>query len=404
MEELLSKFKELSIKYNNLCFKVLEGDFFVVGIVSNDGPIIYKFDIKYYNDFNVQELDNLKYFSSLEQATLKRLSETDFANTNYFMTNENKLYKYYGNSSIVNIPDYIDTICHGSFKDNKYIEVVNGKNVKEVQYYSFRNNINLKSINFPKLEWIGNILNAPNLKHYTISNNLTGFINEDNDYTNSTITINETTYVFDDSIESDFLNDVDAIKESPEEQVQLVKIKDNERKFRTVHDDNRNETIVAISEINKRFNELPDVIKDIFYNTNHILYVVNGIADAGQYFVDKNIILVERTQVNYAFYHEIGHMVDKYLDNISQTYDFKRIYYMESYKLYKDRKKSLFFMSKPSYDHLIEDSCEYFAESFKRYLDNDPSFITECPNTYMFIKDTVEFLNKQKNMKLSLHL
>ena len=47
MEELLSKFKELSIKYNNLCFKVLEGDFFVVGIVSNDGPIIYKFDIKY---------------------------------------------------------------------------------------------------------------------------------------------------------------------------------------------------------------------------------------------------------------------------------------------------------------------------------------------------------------------
>ena len=61
-------------------------------------------------------------------------------------------------------------------------------------------------------------------------------------------------------------------------------------------------------------------------------------------------------------------------------------------------------MSKPSYDHLIEDSCEYFAESFKRYLDNDPSFITECPNTYMFIKDTVEFLNKQKNMKLSLHL
>ena len=63
-----------------------------------------------------------------------------------------------------------------------------------------------------------------------------GIINEDNDYSNSIINVNGTPYVFDDSIESEFMEKVEVLKENPYEQIQLVKLSDGIRSFRSVHE------------------------------------------------------------------------------------------------------------------------------------------------------------------------
>ena len=402
MNNLLEKYKELSIKHKELCFKVKEGNFFVIGIMTNNGPIVCKFDIKYYDYFNIIELNSLDYFDKLENASTKKLDETNFSNVGFFIIEDKKLVKYIGNQKTIIIPNNIDTLLKGSFSDNDSIVEIYGKNVKDIQHYTFKNNKSLITLSFPSLVWLGNILNVPNLKNYTISNQLFGMINEDNDYTNSTVTVNDTTYYFDDDLERDFMETVEVMKESPEEQIQLVKISDGERKFRSVKDNYRNETIRAISHLDKQFNELPDFIKDIFYNTKCIIYVVDQLPDAGEYYVDRNIILVHRTQIKYAFYHEIGHMIDYYLNRISETYDFKRIYYSEAHKLYSNDKSFDLRMNKSCIDHLKMDSQEYFAESVKRYLSGDKSFQSECPNTFMFIKDTFDYLERNQGSALVL--
>lgn len=402
MQEMLDIYKELSIKYKELCFKVKNGNFFIIGIMTNSGPIVYKFDIKYFYDFNVCELDNLDYFNSLEEATAKLLNETDFSNVGYLVIKDSKLYKYFGNEQVVNIPNNVHTILTNAFMNNDAITVVSGNGITDVHHYAFRNNKKLTTLSFPNLKWLANILNAPNLKNYTISDHMMGFINEDNDYSDSTINVNGTPYVFDDSLESEFMERVEVYKENPSEEIQLVKLSDGVRKFRSVHDENRNQTIAALSHLEGLFNNLPDIIKDIFYKTNHTIYVVNELPDAGLYYVDENIILIHRTQVRYALYHEIGHMIDKYLEDISQTFDFKKIYYSEAHNLYKKNPMIDIIMTKECREHLISTSTEYFAESVKRYLENDSTFQSECPNTYMFIKDSIEYLEKKNQATLKL--
>ena len=402
MQELLNLMKELSIKHRNICFKVMNEDSFYVGIISNEKTYVCKFALKYYNDFDVDEYDSLKNFNNAEYATIESLSQTDFSNVGYFIINGNKLVKYIGNQKEVNIPNNVDTILYHAFKNNKHIEIVRGNNVKDIQHYAFIDNENLTTIDFPNLVWLGNVLRVPNLKHYTISDHLMGIINEDNDYSNSTINVNGTPYVFDDSLESEFMEKVEVLKENPYEQIQLVKLSDGIRSFRSVHDERRNSTIVALSNLDRKFNNLPDSVKDVFYKTGCIIYIVDQLPDAGLYYVDKNIILVHRTQVNYALYHEIGHMIDKYLDNISSTYDFKRIYYSEAHKLYSRNSMIDLIMSKGCKEHLTSTAEEYFAESVKRYLENDSSFQEECPNTYMFIKDSIEYLEKKNQTTLEL--
>ena len=402
MQELLNLMKELSIKHRNICFKVMNEDSFYVGIISNEKTYVCKFALKYYNDFDVDEYDSLKNFNNAEYATIESLSQTDFSNVGYFIINGNKLVKYIGNQKEVIIPNNVDTILYHAFKNNKHIEIVRGNNVKDIQHYAFIDNENLTTIDFPNLVWLGNVLRVPNLKHYTISDHLMGIINEDNDYSNSIINVNGTPYVFDDSIESEFMEKVEVLKENPNEQIQVIKLSDGERRFRSVNDNHRNQTIAAISHAEGAFGNLPDVIKDVFYKTGCIIYIVDQLPDAGLYYVDKNIILVHRTQVNYALYHEIGHMIDKYLDNISSTYDFKRIYYSEAHKLYSGNSMIDLIMSKGCKEHLTSTAEEYFAESVKRYLENDSSFQEECPNTYMFIKDSIEYLEKKNQTTLEL--
>lgn len=402
MQELLNLMKELSIKHRNICFKVMNEDSFYVGIISNEKTYVCKFALKYYNDFDVDEYDSLKNFNNAEYATIESLSQTDFSNVGYFIINGNKLVKYIGNQKEVIIPNNVDTILYHAFKNNKHIEIVRGNNVKDIQHYAFIDNENLTTIDFPNLVWLGNVLRVPNLKHYTISDHLMGIINEDNDYSNSTINVNGTPYVFDDSLESEFMEKVEVLKENPNEQIQVIKLSDGERRFRSVNDNHRNQTIAAISHAEGAFGNLPDVIKDVFYKTGCIIYIVDQLPDAGLYYVDKNIILVHRTQVNYALYHEIGHMIDKYLDNISSTYDFKRIYYSEAHKLYSRNSMIDLIMSKGCKEHLTSTAEEYFAESVKRYLENDSSFQEECPNTYMFIKDSIEYLEKKNQTTLEL--
>ena len=378
MQELLNLMKELSIKHRNICFKVMNEDSFYVGIISNEKTYVCKFALKYYNDFNVDEYDSLKNFNNAEYATIESLSQTDFSNVGYFIINGNKLVKYIGNQKEVIIPNNVDTILYHAFKNNKHIEIVRGNNVKDIQHYAFIDNENLTTIDFPNLVWLGNVLRVPNLKHYTISDHLMGIINEDNDYSNSTVTVNGTPYVFDDSLESEFMEKVEVLKENPYEQIQLVKLSDGIRSFRSVHDERRNSTIVALSNLDRKFNNLPDSVKDVFYKTGCIIYIVDQLPDAGLYYVDK------------------------YLDNISSTYDFKRIYYSEAHKLYSGNSMIDLIMSKGCKEHLTSTAEEYFAESVKRYLENDSSFQEECPNTYMFIKDSIEYLEKKNQTTLEL--
>ena len=80
MKEILDKYLELSIIYKNLCYKVKEENFFIIGIKYEDSLICYNFDIKYYNLFDVQELDNLNDFNKLERANLKLLINLNFDN------------------------------------------------------------------------------------------------------------------------------------------------------------------------------------------------------------------------------------------------------------------------------------------------------------------------------------
>ena len=411
MQKLIDKYKELSLKYNNLCFKIkLDKEFFIIGIISNDGPIIYKFNNKFFDEFNVIELDNLNQFNTLQLASIKLLSSTDFNNVGYFIIEDyNKLYKYYGNQEIVNIPDYVTEILWDAFKNNAFIKEVNGKNVIYVNYYSFRNNPKLTTINMPHLVYLGNVLKVPNLRHYILSDRLKRFTNEDKNYEGSTICVNGTTYVFNDDLEKEFMKTYGIVKSNPKEQLQLVKIDENTKEFRSVNDSNENHTIIALSNIDRLFNTLPDSIKRIFYETNHVIWIVNELPnnDAGEYDKDNKVIFINRLE-GQAFYHEIGHMIDLYLNSISSSIEFKQIYLSESKNIYKsnsEQTNNFYFkmiVQTEGFKHLTSDECEYFAESVNRYLSGDNTFKIDTPNTYEFIKNCIDNLDKKINATLEL--
>ncbi len=401
MEKLIDIYKSLVYKYNNLCFKVKENDKFVLGIVSNNGPIIIKLDKKYYEEFNVKKIYDLNSFQTLTYASINILNNTDFDNVSYFIILENTLYDYYGNTKNVIVPSNVYKINYECFKDNTFIENVYAPNTTEIDHYAFRNNPNLKSLHAPNSIWIGNILNCPKLKEYTISPRINGFINEDNNYENSIIHVMDTTYTFDNTIEKDFMNKFDVIKENDNEEIQLVKFNKNERLFRSVKDDKRNNTIVALANFERLFSLLPEYIKEIFYYTNHELYIVDSLPDGGWYLENEKSIILHRDGISISFYHEIGHMIDVYLDYISSSFDFIRIYQMEANNLYS---KKIDLSRYRLFDHCTKDEHEYFAESVKRYLNNDNTFKLECPNTYIFINEVFKELEYKYNSNNSLKL
>ncbi len=401
MNKLIQKYKELTNKYNYLCFKIKGDKKFTLGIVSNNGPIIIELDNKYYDMFNVKRVYDLNNFDNIIPANKSVLDLTNFDNVSYFIIRNNTLYDYYGNLETVIVPNTVLKIGYEAFKDNIFIKNVIAENTTEIVHYAFRNNPNLMSLYVPNCTWIGNILNCPNLKDYTLSGFICGFINEDNKYENSTITIGMTSYTFDSSIEEEFMKKFSVIKDNPNEQIQLVKLSKNERLFRSVNNDKRNQTIIALANTERLFSSLPDTIKDIFYMTNHELYIVDCLPEAGWYIEEDKSIILREDGILLSFYHEFGHMIDAYLNHISSTEDFIRIYKMEANNLYKSDNSSLRYKL---FDHCTKDEHEYFAESIQRYLRKDESFLLDCPNTYNFIKEIFKELENNHNYNYLLKL
>lgn len=401
MNKIIQKYKELTHKYNSLCFKIKGDKKFTLGIVSNNGPIIIELDNKYYDEFNVKKIYDINNFDNVIYADDSILNSTVFDNVSYFIIKDNTLYDYYGNCETVIVPSNVLKIGYEAFRDNVFIKNVIAENATEIVHYAFRNNPNLKSLYIPNCIWIGNILNCPNLKEYTLSGFVNGFINEDNNYDNSIINVGLSSYFFDSSIEDEFMKKFNVIKENPNEQIQLVKISKNERLFRSVNNNKRNQTIIALANTERLFSSLPESIKEIFYTTSHELYIVDSLPDAGWYIAEDKSIILREDGILLSFYHEIGHMIDAYLNNISSTEHFIRIYYMEANNLYKNCNNSLRYKL---FEHCSKDEHEYFAESIQRYLKKDESFITDCPNTFIFIKEILEELENKYNCNYLLKL
>ena len=49
--DIYNKFIELTNEYNDLCFKIKQGNFFIIGIQTNEGVLCYTFDISLYDLF-----------------------------------------------------------------------------------------------------------------------------------------------------------------------------------------------------------------------------------------------------------------------------------------------------------------------------------------------------------------
>ena len=399
MENILNKYLELSKDYNYLCFKIKKYDYFIIGIFSNNGPIINKLDLKYYDLFNVEELSDLKYFNELTANNKKLLYETDFNNVSYFMTNNNNLIKYYGNAENVIIPNNIKNIYSEAFKDNIFIKSVTGLNVEETSNYTFKNNINLEKIIFPKCTYFGAIENSPNLRELTLSDNLFAFYNKNNNFKNIRFNVNDSTYEFDSNLDKELYNKFNS---KPYSKLELSKISKETRKYKCFTHNDMVSTITGLYQSEYYFNNLPVQVQNIFYETNHSIYVVKDYPDAGGYLPFYNTIILNNSSLEFSFYHEIGHMLDFNLANLSNTEDFITLYNLESKNLYTQTKGIKELFSIESKNHFKSSKEEYFAECFQRYMENDYYFKLECPSTYEYFNNLIHSLKEDYSLKKTL--
>lgn len=404
MKELIDRYRYLEKNYNYLCFKCIVGEYNIIYVYSNQGIIALEVKKEVYDSFNVSEENYLKYASSLESATINKLDSITFDNVEYFIIDGDNLKKYIGNRSNVVIPNNVKVIETNAFKDNSFIESVSGENVSDVYHYAFRNNDRLKRIAFPNMQYLHNIYNCPNLKEYVLSNKLTSFSNEDNNFNGSSITISgkeNHTYKFDDSLESELFKKINGRKSNPFEEVQIVKLNKNDRKFRTIREIPFNYLITSLSNIDRMYESLPESVKYIIENNDYDIYLVSGLDSAGVFVNELNLIMYDEHQFMFCFYHEIGHLLDFYLNRISSSSSFIEIFNIEKDNLYKKSKtrKKIFF-GENQFDHFVSTPVEFFAECFQRYMVNDEDFKNECPLSYEYIDNLINNLEYElKNQK-----
>lgn len=79
--------------------------------------------------------------------------------------------------------------------------------------------------------------------------------------------------------------------------------------------------------------------------------------------------------------HEMGHYVDHMNDRIANSDAFVAIYEAEKDSFQINMEKDSYF---------IQNSAEFFAESFEEYFENSASLKAACPETYEFINNLVE--------------
>lgn len=418
---LIKKYNELSKKYPNLCFKYKIRDesynplnYFLLGIVTNNGPICFKVDNSLYDDFGVKELYEVydSFFEANEN--IHSLDNLNLENVSYFAIKDGELYYYFGNEENINIPTHVKTIRSNCFNLNDKIKYVKGDSVEVIMHYAFRNNCSLEKLEFKRAITISNLLNVPNLKEIVVGTSLSTIIIEDDISKKLSFVISHETkehkYTFDCNLEEKFLIQAAATKEN-DTQNSIVMIKGNNKKFRFVKKDRfdkYNGNFISICKFEKLFDKLPELLKQILQE--YTFCIIENFEYGGMYIHEAKMLIFDMDNFAISFFHEIGHAFDFFLEKISNTESFKNIYQEEKDALYsKTHNRKMLFLSSQFLKHTIESEEEFFAEAFQRYFENDNDFYTECPKTYNFIQNLLQELqnyhtNNETESKLILKL
>ena len=101
------------------------------------------------------------------------------------------------------------------------------------------------------------------------------------------------------------------------------------------------------------------------------------------------------------FFHEIGHVIDKYFNNASQTREFKKIHSNEK-QGYKQTTE--FKLENRNIEANIKTSIEYFASAFACYILYPDDLKLYAPDTYSFIDGLIKEYenNKTSNKELKI--
>lgn len=393
---LINKYHELSSKYPELCFKFRLIDknptisnSFILGIVTNKGPICFKLDSSLFNDFNVKELYENHKFSSYVVDDID-LENLDLENVSYFDIENDTLYNYFGNVEEVIISDVVRVIQNKCFKSNNYIRYVKGNNVEEIYYYAFVNNNNLEKLEFRRIINIGNLFNIPKLKEIIVGDSLSRIDIEDELSEEFKFFVNEHLYTFNYDLDERFLEQANAIKKDGEE-ISLAMINGNDRRFRFIKEDSHdryNECFVGVCSFEKLYSILPESLKCILQNYNYSFYILKDFPYSGMCKHNERILIFDMSNISVSFFHEVGHAIDFCFGKISDSDTFKNIYNEEKEFLYANTNShKMMYMTNKFLNHVIESEEEFFAESFQRYFEKDENFYKECPKAYHFVNN-----------------
>lgn len=110
-----------------------------------------------------------------------------------------------------------------------------------------------------------------------------------------------------------------------------------------------------------------------------------GFNPAGLHNPTTKTITIDEEYFNYAFNHEFGHFVDCINNYVSSSYEFTAIYMAEKDSLMPTTQE-------PNNDNFYKKTAiEYFAQSYKIYLENPNKLKEKAIKTYNFI-NTIEKL------------
>lgn len=388
-KELLYKYSELTKKYPNHCFKYPSKDAFILGIVTQNGIICYKVEKDIYDLFNVRILDYCFEFNSYIEGNHNSLDNLNLEEVSHFEIKENTLFYYFGNDEELIIPIDVYSIYNGAFRYNDKIRYVKGESINEISYYAFRDNKNLEKIQFPKATRIGNLLNVPNLKEVILGTNINSFYLEDPLTDFKTIIVDdessrECTIQHNSNIPIFFL-------ELGDYNGAIARIKGNTigYEFKNKISDHFNEVLI----FQKLYFKLPLCIRKIIEDLKYTFYLIDDLPYAGEAVSSTKVIKLDFECVTHVLYHEIGHAIDFYLNNISKTDEFKNIYNIEKNMMYSNLSTRQSYIMSNHKKHILSSSIEFFAECFSRYFNDTKSFYEECPSAYNYINDLINELN-----------
>ena len=128
---------------------------------------------------------------------------------------------------------------------------------------------------------------------------------------------------------------------------------------------------------NTKANPVKNLFKKLGYKV-----VIDPTVNYTGYFSSANKSITLKKNDKTTIYHELGHFLGYRAGNVDRMPAFKKIY---------DEEKSLYTASNKSY--VLQNPSEYFAESYRNYIENEAKLKKERPKTYEAI---VCALNKMK--------